>query len=125
MSQIPTGSVMDHQDIRDPQTAQKYIEVARKAEGKGERWAAIEAYEAAFAADPDNPETCFRLAYLLDLVGEEDEALHLYEQAVQRANAPLNALMNLAILYEDRNIDRKSTRLNSSHSSVSRMPSSA
>ena len=37
----------------------------------------------ACAADPDNPQTCFRLAYSLDLVGEEDEAMHLYEQAVQ------------------------------------------
>jgi DNA-directed RNA polymerase subunit alpha len=63
---------------------------------------AIDAYEAAFAADPDNPEVCFGLAYNLDLVGEEDEALHLYEQCVQVPMPSLNALINLAIMYEDR-----------------------
>jgi DNA-directed RNA polymerase subunit alpha len=47
-------------------------------------------------------EVCFRLAYNLDLVGEEDEAIHLYEQCVHRPQPPLHALMNLAVLYEDR-----------------------
>ncbi len=102
MSESSTGVLLESHDIRDVATASKYMESGRKAEARGDKWAAIESYEAAFAADPDNPETCFRLAYILDLVGEEDEALHLYEQSVQRPNAPLNALINLAILYEDR-----------------------
>ncbi len=89
-------------DIRDTVSAQRYINTALEAESNGDRLGAIEAYEAAYAADPDNPETCFRLAYNLDLVGEEDEALHLYEQACQCERPPLNALMNLAVLYEDR-----------------------
>ena len=92
----------DSMEIRDEATAQKYCEIARKAEDAGDRLKAIEAYEAAFAVDPDNPEICFRLAYNLDLVGEEDEALHLYEQCAQRPQPPLNALVNLAVLYEDR-----------------------
>jgi len=89
-------------EIGDPETARRYFDIAVKAEQEGDRLKAIEAYEAAFTADPDNAEVCFRLAYNLDLVGEEDEALHLYEQAVQRPNPPLNALLNLAVLYEDR-----------------------
>ncbi len=92
----------DSMEIRDEATARKYFEIARKAEDAGDRLKAIEAYEAAFAVDPDNPEICFRLAYNLDLVGEEDEALHLYEQCAQRPQPPLNALVNLAVLYEDR-----------------------
>ena len=104
MSETDTQNeaVMIESQDRDPQTAQKHFAEGRKAENAGDRWNAIEAYEMAFEADPDNPEVCFRLAYMLDLVGEEDEALHLYEQAVQRPNAPLNALLNLAVLYEDR-----------------------
>ena len=102
MSQQSSSVLMDSQNLRDTETANKYVDAARKAEQEGDRVGAIEAYEAAYAADPDNPETCFRLAYSLDMVGEEDEALHLYEQCVQVPQPSLNALINLAVMYEDR-----------------------
>jgi len=100
MSESSSG-VMDNLNVRDTETAEKYLKQGVEAENKGERYEAIEAYEAAFAADPDSPEVCFRLAYALDLVGEEDEAVHLYEQAIQTEQPKLNALINLAVLYED------------------------
>ena len=90
--------MLEGDGIKDTQTAQKYLTVGRSAETAGDRLAAIEAYEAAFAADPDSPETCFRLAYNLDLVGEEDEALHLYEQCTQRTSPHIQALLNLAVI---------------------------
>ncbi len=93
---------LDSLDIRDPQTSKKYLDSGRKSEAQGNRWKAIADYEAAYAADPDNLEVCFSLAYALDLVGEEEEALHLYEQACHHGPAPLNALVNLAVMYEDR-----------------------
>lgn len=43
----------------------------------------------------------FRLAYLKDLIGEDREAVDLYRRCVQMAPAPVNALINLAVLYED------------------------
>ncbi|MBI1337988.1 MAG: tetratricopeptide repeat protein [Phycisphaera sp.] len=95
-------AVLDSHEVKDSPTARKYLEMGKAAEDRGERIKAIEAYEAAFAADPDNTDVCFHLAINLDLVGEEDEALHLYEECVHRPNPPLNALLNLAILYEDR-----------------------
>lgn len=110
---MPEGKssvLADGQDVRDVETANKYLETARKAEAAGERMRAIEAYEAAFTADPDNPEVCFRLAYNLDLVGEEDEAIHLYEQCVQRPRPPLTALINLSVLYEDRGMYAQAER---------------
>ncbi len=97
-----TGSMLMERDVRDAETAKKYLASGKVAEAEGRRLKAIEAYEAAFTADPDDPEVCFRLAYCLDLMGEEDEALHLYEQCVQQPRPPLNALINLAVLYEDR-----------------------
>ncbi len=97
-----TPATYDDVEIRDEATSRKYYDLARKAEDAGDRVKAIEAYEAAYAADPDSAEVCFRLAYQLDLVGEEDEALHLYEEAVRSQPAPLNGLINLAIMYEDR-----------------------
>ena len=89
-------------DVRDASAAAKYLESAGCARAEADRAGAIEALEAAYAADPDNKAVCFELAYELDLVGEEDEAVHLYEQAVQGETPALNALMNLAVLYEDR-----------------------
>lgn len=110
MTQVEYGAVMDNQEIRDEPTSQKYLAAATQAEQERDRWAAIEALEAAFAADPDNPDTCFRLAFHLDLVGEEDEALHLYEQCVQRSEPHINALLNLAVMYEDCNQYTKAER---------------
>jgi DNA-directed RNA polymerase subunit alpha len=97
-----TTAMMDGADIRDTETARKYFDEALSLEQAGERVDAIDKYEAAYAADPDDTEVCFRLAYNLDLLGEEDEALHLYEECARQEKPPLNALVNLAVAYEDR-----------------------
>ena len=47
-------------------------------------------------------ETMFLLGYQIDLMGEEDEAIALYERACENPPAPINALINLAVLHEDR-----------------------
>jgi len=102
--------MLSSQEVRDTETAAKYSQQSLQALKDGKRIASIEALEAAYAADPDDTDICFRLAYQLDLVGEEDEAMHLYEQAVQCPQPPLNALINLAVLYEDRNDYAKAER---------------
>ncbi len=101
---------MDKLEIKDTDMARKYCNDGRALEQNGDRLKAIEAYEAAFTADPDDTEVCFRLAYSLDLVGEEEEAMHLYEQCIQQPNPPLNALLNLTVLYEDRGQYTKAER---------------
>ena len=50
MSQIPGTVVMDKQEIKDTETAKRYFDAGQQAEVDGDRLAAIEAYEAAFAA---------------------------------------------------------------------------
>lgn len=92
----------DFAEYRDPATARKYFDAGFASENQGLRLEAIEQYEAAYTADPDDLQNCFRLAYNLDLVGEEDEALHLYEECVKQEKPNLNALINLAVAYEDR-----------------------
>jgi DNA-directed RNA polymerase subunit alpha len=94
-------STLDN-EFRDTETARKYFDAGFAAEKEGDRIGAISQYEAAYTADPDDTENCFRLAYNLDLVGEEDEALHLYEECAKQEKPPLNALINLAVAYEDR-----------------------
>ena len=50
-------------------------------EQAGDRLGAIEEYRAARAED-EHVHASFRLAYLLDLFGEEDESLELYDEIV-------------------------------------------
>lgn len=102
MSDADSTATIDRTEVRDTATSQKYFDAGFAAEQVFDRLGAIEAYEAAYTADPDNAEVCFRLAYNLDLVGEEEEAMHLYEQCVGHGSPHLNALINLAVLYEDR-----------------------
>lgn len=69
---------------------------------RGGDWqGAIAKYREALAADPDHTDTLFRLAYIMDLRGNDDEALDLYECCVDESPAHVNALMNLSVLYED------------------------
>lgn len=95
-------AVLDRDELRDTATAKKYYDQGLRAEQSGDSGAAIEAYEAAYTANPDDADICFRLAYLLDLKGEEDEAMHLYEECVRAEKPSLNALINLAVMYEDK-----------------------
>ncbi|MEO1585345.1 MAG: DNA-directed RNA polymerase subunit alpha C-terminal domain-containing protein [Planctomycetota bacterium] len=86
---------------RDAEQAQRHAEAATAAERDGDKQTAIEELRKASAADPGNNDLAFRLAYALDLVGEEDEAIELYERIVEEQPAPVNGLLNLAVLYED------------------------
>lgn len=99
MSSQANAEAASRQDVK---AARQEMEQGRKAERKLDRWAAIEHYRKAFEHASEEPEVCFRLAYQLDLVGEEEEARDLYEQCCASAEAtPINALLNLATLYED------------------------
>ncbi len=87
---------------RDAAAAARAVAEAEKAEAAGDRATAVVHMRRAAAADPTDPKIAFRLAFLLDLQGEEDEAIDFYEMAIERPPAPINALINLAVLYEDR-----------------------
>ncbi|MFG0275596.1 MAG: DNA-directed RNA polymerase subunit alpha C-terminal domain-containing protein [Phycisphaerales bacterium] len=86
----------------DREAAQKNLRVGDEAAAAGDREGAISAYRKAVTTDPDNQEALFKLAFELDLVGEEDEAISLYERCCKQDRAPINSLINLAVLYEDR-----------------------
>ena len=71
----------------------------REAQGAGAE--AVEAYERARVLDPACGEATFRLAYYLDLHGEEEPAMDLYEECIAHPPVRANALLNLAVLYDD------------------------
>jgi DNA-directed RNA polymerase subunit alpha len=85
----------------DPKAADGHFRAAVELEAQGHRPAAVDELRKAIQRD-NNPEHQFKLAYLLDLVGEEDEAIALYEQVCAHDRPHINALLNLAVLYEDR-----------------------
>ncbi|MBX3364849.1 MAG: tetratricopeptide repeat protein [Phycisphaeraceae bacterium] len=87
---------------RDAAASAKHLEAGLAFERAGDRLGAISELRRAVSADGRNSSAIFHLAYLLDISGEEDEALALYERACENQPAPINALLNLAVLYEDR-----------------------
>ncbi len=89
------------QTTGDPQAAEAHYRAGLEAEANGDRSEAIEELRRASRLDA-NPQYVFRLAYTLDLVGEEEEAVALYEQLCARPQPHMNALLNLATIYEDR-----------------------
>ncbi|MEX0876172.1 MAG: DNA-directed RNA polymerase subunit alpha C-terminal domain-containing protein [Phycisphaerales bacterium] len=87
----------------DTATASEMMTKGQEAFSTGDRVSAISAFRKALAADSTSLEAAFQLAYMLDLSGEEEEALSLYERVCEYSPAPINALMNLAVMYEDQN----------------------
>ena len=86
---------------RDAAAAAKHLDAAKKAEAQNDRIVAVAELRKAVAADPICAEALFKLGFHLDLMGEEDEAIALYERCVDVAPAHINGLMNLAVAYED------------------------
>jgi len=87
---------------RDAKAAGRHVESSRAADKAGDRELAIAELRRAAAADPQSGEVLFDLAFRLDLAGEEDEALSMYERSIERGPATMNTLVNLAVMYEDR-----------------------
>jgi len=63
--------------------------------------AALEAYVDLVDEDSDNPEVIFRAAKLADLLGDDEQAMALYEMSAGSEGTSANVLVNLALLYED------------------------
>ena len=85
----------------DPKAAAEHYNRALELEANGIRDEAIEELRKATDCD-DKTEHHFKLAYLLDLVGEEDESIAIYEDICDGDRPHMNALLNLAVLHEDR-----------------------
>ena len=84
----------------NPGLAEAHFQAAREHERNGFRVGAIDELRHA-VVQGSNPEHKFHLAYTLDLVGEEEEAVALYEEISFTERPHINALLNLAVIYED------------------------
>ena len=66
-------------------------------------WAGAQtAYEKALALDPQHARAIFRLAYGVDLRGDDEEALEFYQKLKVLRPPHVHALMNLGVIHEDR-----------------------
>lgn len=73
------------------------------AEAQGDHPGAIASWRVALQHDPDHVDARFRLAYRLDLEGEDDEAIALYRWPLDNGRTVhAGMLLNLGVLYEDR-----------------------
>lgn len=83
-------------------SAEVHYTLGRCCDDMGDYETALDEYELAAELAPENVKMRFRLAVSLDLRGEDDRAIEIYEQC--RTMAPIypSVLINLGVLYEDR-----------------------
>jgi DNA-directed RNA polymerase subunit alpha len=82
-------------------SAEYHCQLGRLQEAQGLCEEAMDNYRSASELSGDNQEALFRLAYRCDLSGDEESAVHYYNQIVGGSPVYISALLNLAVLYED------------------------
>jgi DNA-directed RNA polymerase subunit alpha len=92
--------VQQHAGAADTSANCRYA-MGRLEEERGELDKAIQHYEAAINMDQGQVHAMFRLAYLLDLHGSDERAIELYKQCAEQPFVFSNALINLAVSFED------------------------
>ncbi|MBL7106151.1 MAG: tetratricopeptide repeat protein [Phycisphaerae bacterium] len=81
--------------------AEYHYQLGRVNEFLGEYKAAKKNYLKAVELDPDNQQALFHLACRYDMEGNESAAIDYYKRIVSENPVYVNALLNLAVLYED------------------------
>ena len=94
----------------NPEVVKKHLAEAARLEKDRNREGAIRELRAARELS-DDPNITFKLAYLLDLCGEENEAVALYTEITSVRKPHVNALVNLAVILEDRGEYGRAERL--------------
>lgn len=69
---------------------------------RGDTFGAIEYFERAVDMDPHHSRALFSLAVQNSVHGNDDDAIRLYERALSRPPYYLGAMLNLGLLYEDK-----------------------
>src|SRR5579862_2605395 len=86
---------------RDIAHSRQLYDQAMKVLAGGQIETAIDRLEEAHELDHENEEVMFKLAYLLDLRGDDHRAIEIYEILADRRPVREGVLLNLSILYED------------------------
>ncbi|MSR69327.1 MAG: tetratricopeptide repeat protein [Phycisphaerales bacterium] len=84
----------------NPAAAKPHFVLASRHIADGRRDEAVAELNLALESDR-SVETLFALAKLFDRMGHDDDSIDLYEEICYSPTPPVNALINLAVLYED------------------------
>ncbi|MHC4478690.1 MAG: tetratricopeptide repeat protein [Planctomycetota bacterium] len=82
-------------------SAEYHYQLGRLLEAQGLGEQAMDDYQTALDLSPDHRQALFHLAYRCDLSGDEEAAISYYRQLAAGTPVHVNALLNLAVLYED------------------------
>lgn len=77
------------------------VEKARHQIAAGQIEPALDLLEEAYRLDPANQEVAFKLAWYLDLYGQDERAIEIYEALSDLSPTHEGVLLNLSVLYED------------------------
>ncbi len=83
-------------------SAEYHYQLGRLDETQGLYKQATGNYQKAIELSANHQNALFHLAYRCDLSGDEDTAIGYYKQIASHSPTYVSALMNLAVLYEDR-----------------------
>jgi len=83
-------------------SSEYHYQVGRLKEFQGLYDDAIENYKTAIELSPYHRKALFRLAYRYDMCGDDESAIDYYSQITFSYPVFVSALLNLAVLYEDR-----------------------
>jgi DNA-directed RNA polymerase subunit alpha len=83
-------------------SAEYHYQLGRLQESQGLYDEATTNYKAAIELAPAHSPAIFHLAYRCDLAGDEDAAIDYYKQIVSGSSVYVSALLNLAVIYEDK-----------------------
>ena len=82
-------------------SAEYHYQLARLHEAQGLYEQAMGSYRTALKLSPKHQRALFHMAFRCDLSGDEEAAIDYYRQIAASSSAYVNALLNLAVLYED------------------------
>jgi DNA-directed RNA polymerase subunit alpha len=83
-------------------SAEYHCQLAQLQEAQGLYEEAMDNYKAALELSPNHQRALFHMAYRCDLSGDENAAIDYYKQIASGTQVYVSALLNLAVLYEDR-----------------------
>jgi DNA-directed RNA polymerase subunit alpha len=79
-----------------------HYQLGRLDEAQGFYAQAMDNYKAALEVSPNHQNALFHLAYRCDLSGDDEAAIDCYRRIAMGSSVYVSALLNLAVLYEDR-----------------------
>lgn len=84
------------------ETADYHYFQGRILESEGRHNAAIQSYERTLELHPEHRHAMFRLAFSLDLHGQDEKACEMYERLTKIPPVDVAVVMNLGVFHEDR-----------------------